>query len=102
MAFLQNLIQNKGPAKTFLPSFPCTICQALALPLAKPGMLRVDITRSVYTFVAVGVEAMAIAHLMNLRWDHLLTIADGAPEAIPIVEVDPEDFNFEGNLNGEL
>ena len=85
----------------FPSNFPCAIRQALALPLAKPGMLRADITRSVYTLVAVGAEAMVIANLMNLRQDRLLAIADGAQEAIPIMEVDPEDFDFEGNLNGK-
>ena len=99
--FLRSLIQNEGSTKVFLPDFPCAICQALALPLAKPGMLRADITRSVYTLVAVGVEAMAIAHLMNLWWDHLLAIVGGVQEAILIMEVDPEDFNFEGNLNSK-
>ena len=66
MAFLQSLIQSEGITEVFPPNFPCAICQALALPLAKPGMLRADITRPVYTLVAAGAEVMAIAHLMNL------------------------------------
>ena len=72
------------------------------MPLAKPGMLRADITRSVYTLAAAGVEMTAIVHLTNLHCSRLLVIMRGVPEAIPIVEVDPEDFNFKGNLNGEL
>ena len=43
-----------------------------------------------------------IACLMNSHQEQLLTITGGVPEAIPTVEVEPEDFNFEGNLNGEV
>ena len=84
------------------PSFPCAICQALALPLAEPGMSRANIIRSVNTLAAAGAEATVIVRLMNLHWERLLTLMGGAPEAILIVEVDPEDFNFNGNLDGEL
>ena len=83
-------------------SFPCAIHQALALPLAEPGMLRANIIRSVNTLAAVGAEVTVIVHLMNLCQEWLLALMGGAPEAIPIVEVDPEDFNFNGNLDGEL
>ena len=83
------------------PGFPHAIRQALALPLAEPGMLRADIIRSVNTLAAVGVEATAIVHLMNLRREQLLALMGGALEAILIMEVDPEDFNFDGNLNGK-
>ena len=85
----------------FLADFPCAIFQALTLPLAKPGMLRANIMRSVYTLAAVGVEVIAIAHLMNLCWERLLAITGGMLEAILAVEVEPEDFDFKGNLNGE-
>ena len=44
--------------------------------------------------VAAGAEAMAIAHLMNSHREWLLAITGGAPEAIPTVEVEPEDFDF--------
>ena len=99
--FLWGLIKHKGTAEVFPPNFPCAIHQALALPLAEPGMSRANTVRSVYTLVAAGAEAMAIAHLMNLHQDCLLTITGGAPEAIPIMEVDAEDFDFKGNLNSE-
>ena len=85
----------------FPPSFPCAIHQALALPLAKPGMSRADTMRSVYILAAAGVEAMAIACLMNLCWERLLTLMGGVPEPILIVEVEPKDFDFEGNLNSK-
>ena len=64
-------------------------------------MLRVDITRSAYTLVTAGVEATAIVHLMNLHWERPLAPMGGTLEAIPIMEVDPMDFDFEGNLNSE-
>ena len=83
------------------PSFPHAICQALALPLAEPGMSRADIIRSVNTLAAAGVEATAIVRLMNSRQERLLTLMGGMPEVIPIMEVDPEDFDFNGNLDGE-
>ena len=76
--------------------------QALALPLAEPGMSRADITRHVYTLAAVGAEVTRIACLMNLWHARMLKLLGGKPAAIPIVEVEPEEFNFEGNLNGEL
>ena len=65
-------------------------------------MLRADTIRSVNTLAAAGPEAMAIFCLMNLCQERLLAFIGGVPEAIPIVEVDPEDFDFNGNLNGEL
>ena len=55
--------------------------------------------RSVYTLAAVGAEMTAIAHLMNSRWEQLLTIMGGVLAAILIMEVEPEDFDFEGNLH---
>ena len=42
-----------------------------------------------------------IACLMNLRRTRMLELLDGELVAIPIVEVEPEEFDFEGNLNGE-
>ena len=65
-------------------------------------MLRADITRHVYTLVAVGAEMMRIAHLMNLRRARMLELLGGEPAAILIVEVEPEEFDFEGNLNSKL
>ena len=100
--FLQRLIANEGTAKVFPPGFPHAIHQALALPLAKPGMSQANIMRSVYTLAAAGAEMTAIAHPTNLCQEQLLTIMGGTQAAIPIAEVKPEDFNFEGNLNGEL
>ena len=101
MAFLQNLVETAGFAKVFPPDFPHATRQALALPLAAPGMSRADITRHAYTLVAAGVEMMRIARLMNLRRARMLELLGGELEAIPIVEVAPEDFDFEGNLDGE-
>ena len=102
MAFLQNLVETTGFAEVFPPNFPHATRQALALPLAKPGMSQADITRHGYTLAAAGVEVTRIAHSMNLRRARMLNLLGGEPAAIPIVEVEPEEFDFEGNLNGEL
>ena len=102
MTFLQNLIKTTGFAEVFPPDFPHATRQALALPLAKPtGMSRADITRHAYTLVAAGAEMMRIAHLTNLWRARMLELLGGEPAAILIVEVEPEDFDFEGNLNSE-
>ena len=87
MEFLWSLVESKGTAKVFPPDFPLVICQALALRLAKPGMSWVDAMRSVYILAAAGVEVIAIAHLMNLCQERLLTITGGMPEAILAIEV---------------
>ena len=42
-----------------------------------------------------------IARLMNSRRARMLELLGGEPEAIPIVEVEPEEFDFEGNLDGK-
>ena len=78
------------------------MCQALALPLVEPRMSRADITRHAYMLAAVGAEVMRIARLMNLRHARMLELLGGEPAATPIVEVEPEEFDFKGNLNGEL
>ena len=101
MEFLQRLVVSEGTTETFPPNFPYAICQALALPLAEPGMSRVYIMRSVYTVAAAGVEVMVIVCLMNSQQERLLTIMGGVPVAILIAEVEPEDFDFEGNLNSK-
>ena len=64
-------------------------------------MSRADIMRHAYTLVAAGAEMMRIARLMNLQRTRMLELLGGEPEAIPIVEVEPEEFNFDGNLSGE-
>ena len=102
MAFLQNLIETTGFTEVFLPNFPHATHQALALPLAEPRMSQPDITRHAYTLAAVGVEVTRIACLMNLQHVRMLELLGGEPAAIPIVEVEPEEFDFKGNLNGEL
>ena len=99
MAFLQNLVETAGFAEVFPPDFPHATRQALALPLAEPGMSWADITRHAYTLAAVGAEVMRIARLMNLRRARMLDLLGGEPAAIPIVEVEPEEFDFKGNLN---
>ena len=101
MAFLQNLIETATFAEVFPPDFPHAMRQALALPLAEPRMLRADIMRHVYMLVGAGAEVTRIAHLMNLWHARMLGLLGGEPAAIPIVEVEPEEFDFEGNLNGE-
>ena len=99
--FLWRLIKSEGTTEAFPPNFPCAIHQALSLPLAKPGTSQADIVRSVYMLAAAGVEVIVIAHLMNSCWERLLAIMGGMPGAILTMEVEPEDFDFEGNLNGE-
>ena len=101
MAFLQNLVETAGFAEVFPPDFPHATHQALALPLAAPGMSRADIMRHAYTLVAAGAEMTRIARLMNSRCTRMLKLLGGEPEAILIVEVMLEDFDFEGNLDGE-
>ena len=99
--FLQNLVKTAGFAEVFPPDFPHATHQALVLPLAKPGMLRADIMRHAYTLAAAGAEVTRIARLMNLRRARMLKLLGGKREVIPIMEVEPEEFDFEGNLNGE-
>ena len=85
----------------FLPDFPHATHQVLALPLAKPRISRANIMRHIYILVAVGVEMTVIARLMNLRHKRLLALMGGEPGTIPIVEVEPEEFNFDGNLHND-
>ena len=99
--FLQNLVKTTEFVEVFLPDFPHATRQALALPLAKPRMSRADIMRHAYTLAAAGVEVTRIARLMNLWRARMLKLLGGEPAAIPIMEVEPEEFDFEGNLNGE-
>ena len=101
MAFLQNLVETARFAEVFPPNFPHAMRQALALPLVMPGMSQADITRHAYTLVAAGAEMTRIACLMNLRRARMLELLGGELEAIPIAEVEPEEFDFKGNLNGE-
>ena len=101
MAFLQNLIKTTGFTVVFLPGFPHAIHQALALPLVEPGISRANIMRHAYTLAAVGVEVTRITRLMNSQCTRMLELLGGKPAAIPIVEVEPEDFDFNGNLNGK-
>ena len=58
--------------------------------------------RHVYTLAAAGAEVTRIARLMNLQCTKMLKLLGGEPAAIPIVEVEPEEFDFEGNLNSKL
>ena len=64
-------------------------------------MLQADITRHAYTLVAAGAEMTRIARLTNLQRARMLKLLGGEPAVIPTVEVEPEEFDFEGNLNGE-
>ena len=57
--------------------------------------------RYVCTLAAAGVEVTRIAHLMNSQHARMLELLGGKLAAIPIVEVKPEDFDFNGNLNGK-
>ena len=99
MLFLQELIVSEGVAEVFPQGFPHAIHQVLAMPLAEPRMSQADITRTVYMLAALWGEMIAIAHLMNSCCKQLLTITAGMPAAIPVMEVEPEDFNFDGNLH---
>ena len=101
MAFLQNLVETTRFTKVFPPNFPHATRQALALPLVEPGMSRADIMRYAYTLVAAGAEMMRIARLMNLQHARMLELLGGKLAAIPIMEVEPEEFDFEGNLNSK-
>ena len=101
MAFLQNLVDTAGFAEVFPPDFPHAMHQALVLPLAKPGMSQANIMRHVYTLVAAGAEMTRIARLTNLRRARMLELLGGELAAIPTMEVEPEEFDFEGNLNGK-
>ena len=101
MAFLQNLVKITEFAEVFPPDFPHATRQALALPLAEPGISQADITRHVYMLAAAGAEVMRIACLMNLRRTRMLELLGGEQEVIPIMEVEPEEFDFDGNLDGE-
>ena len=64
-------------------------------------MSRANITRHAYTLVVAGAEMTRIARLMNSRHARMLELLGGEPEAIPIMEVEPEEFDFEGNLDGK-
>ena len=64
-------------------------------------MLQADITRYAYTLAAVGAEVMRIARLMNLRRSRMLKLLGGEPAATPIMEVETEEFDFDGNLGSE-
>ena len=102
MVFLQNLVETAGFAKVFPPDFPHATRQALALPLAKPRISWADIMRYVCVLAAVGAEVTRIGRLMNSQHAWMLELLGGEPAAIPIVEVEPEEFDFDGNLDGEL
>ena len=47
-------------------------------------------------------EILQVAHMMNLYWEELITILDGEPVAILIVEVEPEHLAFEENLHNDV
>ena len=52
---------------------------------------------------AAGAEVTRIARLMNSWHTRMLELLDGEPAATPIVDVvEPEEFDFEGNLDSEL
>ena len=50
---------------------------------------------------AAGAEVMRIARLMNSQCTRMLELLDGELAATLIMEVEPEEFDFEGNLDGE-
>ena len=102
MEFLQNLVKTTGFTEVFPPNFPHATCQVLALPLAEPGMSQADITRYAYTLAAVGAEVTRIACLMNLWCARMLELLGDEPAATLIAEVEPEEFNFDGNLDSKL
>ena len=88
-------------AEKFPEGFSHAICQALALPLAKPGMSWANIMRSVYTLATAAAEMTVIAH-MNSHQERLLAIMGGKPAAISIIEMEPEDFDYKDNLHDSM
>ena len=50
---------------------------------------------------AAGAEVMRIARLMNLQHARMLKLLGGEQEVIPIVADEPEEFDFNGNLDSE-
>ena len=102
MAFLQNLVETAGFAVVFPPDFPHATCQALVLPLVEPGISQANIMRHAYKLAAAGAEVTRIAHLMNSRCARMLELLGGKREVIPIMEVEPEEFDFDGNLHDNV
>ena len=102
MVFLQNLVETAGFTEVFPPDFPHARRQALALPLAKPRILWANIMRHVYTLAAVGAEMTRISCLMNLQHARTLELLGGKQEVILIMEVEPEEFDFDGNLHDDM
>ena len=72
------------------------------MPLAKPGMLWADITRSVFMFTAAGGEIIVIVQLMSLCHKWPLVITGGMPEVTPIIQVELKDFDFDGNHHDDV
>ena len=50
--------------------------------------------------MAAGGELLAIVHMMNLCQESLHGVA-GEQVAILIIEVEPEEFDFDGNLHDD-
>ena len=102
MVFLQNLVETTGFTNVFPPNFPHAMRQPLVLPLVKPGILQANIMRHACTLAAVGAEVMRITCLMNSWCARMLELLGGKLAAIMIMEVEPKEFDFDGNLDNEL
>ena len=86
----------------FPKGFPHAICHMLAMPLAWHEMLREDSTRYVYMLMAVGGELLELVQMMNLHLEGLIITTGGKLVAILIIEVEPEDFDFNGNHHDDM
>ena len=64
-------------------------------------MSREDSTRYVFMLVAAGGELLEIVQTMNSCWESLHNVI-GELVTISIVEVEPEDFDFEGNHHDDM
>ena len=58
--------------------------------------------RHAYTLAAAGVEVTRIARLMNSWRTRMLELLGGEREVILIVGVEPEEFDFDGNLHDDV
>ena len=64
-------------------------------------MSQVDTMRYVYMLTTVAAEVVVIVQVMKLCWEQLLAIMNGMLAAIPIVELEPEFANSDGNPHDE-
>ena len=68
------------------------------MPLAWREMSREDSARYAYTLMAAEGELLVIVQMMNSHRESLHDVV-GKPVAIPIIEVEPEELDFDENLH---